>query len=90
MRVRELGIAEWRIHLEFQRWRVWCPRCRGVFVEQVDWLAKNPRYTRRFAPHVGKLRREMPNIAVGEIERLHHSTMNDLDKLYMQQQVSQA
>lgn len=69
---------------------MWCPRCRGVFVEQLDWLAKNPRYTRRFALHVGKLCREMTNKAVGEIERLHHSTVKDLDKLYMQQQITQA
>jgi transposase len=88
--VRDLGIAEWRIYLEFKRWRVWCPRCRGVFVEQLDWLAKNPRYTQRFALHVGKLCRDMTNKAVGEIERLHHSTVKDLDKLYMQKQVARA
>jgi transposase len=88
--VRDLGIADWRIYLEFNRWRVWCPRCRGVFVEQLDWLAKNPRYTQRFALHVGKLCREMTNKAVGEIERLHHSTVKDLDKLYMHKQVARA
>jgi transposase len=88
--VRDLGIADWRIYLEFTRWRVWCPRCRGVFVEQLDWLAKNPRYTQRFALHVGGLCRDMTNKAVGEIERLHHSTVKDLDKIYMQQQVKRA
>ena len=88
--MRDLGIADWRIYLELERWRVWCPRCRGVFVEQLDWLAKNPRYTRRFALHVGKLCHEMTNKAVAELERLHHSTVKDLDKLYMQQQVTRA
>ena len=90
VRVRDLGVAEWRIHLEFDRWRVWCPWCRGVFVEQLDWLAKNPRYTQRFALHVGKLCHEMTNKAVGELERLHHSTVKDLDKIYMHQQVARA
>ena len=33
--------------------------------------------------HVGKLCRDMPNKAVAEMERLHHSTVKDLDKLYM-------
>jgi transposase len=61
-----------------------------VFVEQLDWLAKNPRYTQRFALHVGKLCREMTNKAVAELERLHHSTVKDLDKIYMQQQVARA
>jgi len=61
-----------------------------VFVERLDWLAKNPRYTERFAMHVGKLCREMTNKAVAEQEHLHHSTVKDLDKLYMQKQVARA
>jgi hypothetical protein len=61
-----------------------------VFIERLDWLAKNPRYTQRFALHVGKLCRDMPNKAVAEIEHLHHTTVKDLDKLYMQQQLARA
>jgi transposase len=76
--------------VEFERWRVHCPRCRAVFVERLDWLAKNPRYTERFAMHVGKLCREMTNKAVAEQEHLHHSTVKDLDKIYMQKQVARA
>jgi transposase len=89
-RVRDLAVAGFRIYLEFERWRVRCPECRGVHVEHLDWLAKNPRYTQRFALQVGKLCRDMPNKAVAEMERLHHSTVKDLDKLYMQQQVARA
>ena len=69
---------------------MWCPRCRNVFVEHLDWLATNPRYTQRFALHVGRLCRDMPNTAVAEIEQLHHSTVKDLDKHYMQQQLARA
>ena len=90
MRVRYLSVAGWRIYLEFNRWRVCCPRCDGVHVEHLDWLAKNPRYTQRFAMHVGKLCRDMPNKRVAEMERLHHSTVKELDKLYMQKQVELA
>ena len=61
-----------------------------MHVEHLDWLAKNPRYTQRFALHVGKLCRDMPNQRVAEMERLHHSTVNDLDKRYMQKQVERA
>jgi transposase len=32
----------------------------------------------------------MPNKAVAEMERLHHSTVKDLDKRYMQQQIERA
>lgn len=62
----------------------------GVHVEHLDWLAKNPRYTQCFALQVGKLCRDMPNKAVAELERLHDSTVKELDKLYMQQQVVKA
>ena len=76
--------------MEFERWRVDCPRCGGVYVERLDWLAKNPRFTQRFAMHVGALCREMTNKAVAELERLHDSTVKDLDKIYMRKQVARA
>ncbi len=88
--MRDLSVAGFRIHLEFERWRVNCPRCAGVHVERLDWLASNPRYTQRFSLHVGKLCRDMPNKAVAELERLHDSTVKELDKLYMRQQVQRA
>lgn len=83
-------MAGWRIEVEFERWRVYCPRCRAVFVEQLDWLAKNPRYTQRYAMHIGALCREMTNKAVAELEHLHDSTVKELDKVYMQRQVERA
>jgi len=61
-----------------------------VFVERLDWLAENPRHTQRFAMHVGSLCREMTNKAVAELERLHESTVKNLDKLYMAKQVALA
>lgn len=54
-------------------------------MESLDWLAKNPRYTKRFAQHVGKLCRDMSNKAVAETMFLHEHTVKDLDKLYMQE-----
>jgi transposase len=61
-----------------------------VFVERLDWLAKNPRFTQRFAMHVGALCREMTNTAVAQAERLHESTVKDLDRISMQQQGARA
>jgi len=40
--------------------------------------------------HVGALCREMTNAAVAQAERLHNSTVKDLDRIYMQQQVARA
>lgn len=61
-----------------------------MYVERLDWLAKNPRFTQRFALHVGALCREMTNTAVAEAERIHDSTVKALDTLYMQKQVARA
>jgi transposase len=61
-----------------------------VSIEHLDWLAENPRYTQRFAMHVGALCREMTNKAVAELERLHDSTVKNLDKIYMARQVARA
>ncbi len=78
------------MHVKFERWRVSCPGCGGVHVERLDWLANNPRHTERFALHVGNLCRSMTNKAVAELERLHDSTVKDLSKLYMAEQVRPA
>jgi transposase len=83
-------VANWILHVEFERWRINCPRCRGVRVERLDWLANNPRYTERFALHVGNLCRSMANKAVADLERLHDSTVKDLSKRYMAEQVRRA
>jgi hypothetical protein len=45
----------------FEQRRVACACCQGVKVERLDWLAQNPRYTHRFAHHVGILCRDMSN-----------------------------
>ena len=83
-------MAGWRIYIEYERWRVQCPRCRAVFVESLDWLANNPRYTQRYAMHIGALCREMSNKAVSELERLHDSTVKSLDMIYMEKQIAKA
>ena len=88
--MRDLSVVGWRIYVEFERWRVKCPKCVSVHVEHLDWLAENPRYTQRFAMHVGGLCRDMTVSRVAEIERLHHSTVKDLDKLYMSRQIELA
>ena len=56
-------------------------------MESLEWLARNPRYTARYALHVGALCRKMTVKDVAQSERLHHSTVKDLDKLYMAEQL---
>ena len=83
-RVRDTDAAGWRIYLAYEQRRVACPRCRGVTVERLDWLAQNPRYTKRFAQHVGTLCRDMSNKAVAQLLHLHEHTVKNLDIRYMQ------
>jgi len=40
--------------------------------------------------HVGNLCRDRTVSRVAEIERLHHTTAKDLDKLYMRRQIESA
>jgi transposase len=60
----------------------------ATFIDRSTRL--RPRFTQRFAMHVGALCREMTNKAVAELERLHDSTVKDLDKIYMRKQVDHA
>jgi transposase len=82
-RVRDTDAAGWRLYLAFEQRRVACARCQGVKVERLDWLAQNPRYTQRFAQHVGTLCRDMSNKAVAQLLHLHEHTVKDLDTQYM-------
>lgn len=64
-RARDLSAGGFRIYVQFERFRVHCPRCRSVFVERLDWLAKNPHLTQRFALYVGALCRDMTSTPPG-------------------------
>lgn len=85
-RARDLPAGGFRIEREFERVRVSCPDC-GVRMESLDWLAHNPRYTARYTRHVGALCRKMTIKDVARSERLHHTTVKDLDKRYMAEQL---
>ena len=88
-RVRDTDAAGWRLYLAFEQRRIACPRCRGVKVERLDWLAQNPRYTHRFAQQVGALCRDMSNKAVAQLLHLHEHTVKDLDTRYMRDWLAQ-
>lgn len=66
-----------------------CSRWQGVKGERLDWLARNPRYTKRFAHQVGTRCRDMSNKAVAEMVHLHEHTVKELDKPYMQTRLAQ-
>ena len=55
--------------------------------ERLDWLADNPRYTRRFAIRVGRYCRLATVKDVAEDFHLDWQTVKDLDKQYMREQL---
>jgi transposase len=58
--------------------------------ERLDWLADNPRYTKRFAFTVGRRCRTASVKDVAEELDLSWRTVKDLDKQYMAEQLRQA
>ena len=52
--VRDLPCGAFRIILELEVRRIECRTCGSVKRERLDFLADNPRYTKRFAFYVGR------------------------------------
>ena len=70
--------------------RIACRRCAQVKRERLDFLADNPRYTKRFAYYVGKrCRSETVQDVADELE-LAWRTVKELEKQYMREQLRRA
>ena len=66
-RVRDLSSAGFRIILELAVRRVACRTCGAVKRERLDFLADNPRFTRRFAFYGLPLRKRGSAVAAGKL-----------------------
>jgi transposase len=88
--VRDLDAADRHVYLEVFLRRVLCEQCKAVKRERLDWLADNPRYTKRFAFAVGRRSRTTTIQDVADEFDLSWRTVKDLDKQYMAQQLHQA
>jgi transposase len=58
--------------------------------ERLDFLADNPRYTKRFAYHVGRRCRDSPIKTIAQELHLDWHSVKDLDLQYMQEQLRRA
>ena len=81
--VRDLSCGPFRIFLEFEVRRVQCRSCGTVKRERLDFLADNPRYTKRFAYYVGRRCRQATIKDVAEELHLDWDTVKTLEKQYM-------
>jgi transposase len=89
-RVRDLACGGMRIFLEIEVRRVACRRCGAVKRERLDFLAENPRYTKRFAFYVGKRCRSSTIKDIAEELGLEWHTIKELEKQYMREQLRRA
>ena len=70
--------------------RIECRTCGSVKRERLDFLADNPRYTKRFAFYVGRRCRQGSIRDVAKELRLDWDTVKTLEKQYMQVQLARA
>jgi transposase len=88
--VRDLSCGDTRVYLEFEVRRVFCPSCGKVKREQLEFLADNPFYTKRFAYYVGRRCRTATIKDVAKELKLDWHTVKELDKQYMKAQLAKA
>ncbi len=89
-RARDLSSGDTRVYLEFEVRRVHCRACGKVMREQLDFLADNPFYTKRFAWFVGRRCRVSTIKDVAEELNLDWQTVKTLEKQYMRAQLTKA
>ena len=87
-RVRDLSCGDARIFVEIEVRRVRCKSCGHVKREQLDFLADNPFYTKRFAYYVGRRCRQATIKDVAEELNLHWETIKTLEMQYMRAQLA--
>ena len=79
-----------RILLELELRRVDCRRCGAVKRERLDFLADNPRYTKRFAFSVGQRCRSASIKDIAAELGLEWHTVKELEQQYMRAQLRRA
>ena len=88
--MRDLSCADTRIYLEFDVRRVRCRDCGKVKREQLEFLADNPLYTKRFAYFVGRHCRQATIKDVAKELHLDWETVKELEMQYMAAQLARA
>jgi transposase len=82
-RVRDLPMVGRAVWLSVQLRRVWCPVC-GTRMQQVQWLERHSRLTRRLAESVSLWCAKLPIKHVAAMFDLHWSTVRLIDRRRLQ------
>jgi transposase len=84
--VRDLPILDAETRLLVHRRRVLCPRC-GPKLEELPWLGRYQRTTRRLAGSVASLCKVLPVKHVAGFYGLDRKTVRRIDKAYLEETV---
>src|ERR1700731_962733 len=85
-----MSSAGFRIVLELDVRRIECRICGAVKRERLDFLADNPRFTKRFAFYVGRRCRQASVRDVAKELKLTWDTVKALEMQYMRAQIERA
>jgi transposase len=88
--VRDLSSAGFRIVRALEVRRVACRTCGSVKRERLDFLADNPRFTKRFAFYVGRRCRQASIRDVARELKLDCDMVKILEMPYMRAQIERA
>ena len=84
--VRDLPILDAPTRLLVHRCRVLCERC-GPKIEELSWLDRYSRVTRRLAESVARLCRAMPIKSVADFFALNWHTVKAIDKAFLSREL---
>lgn len=79
-RVRDLPVFEHAVELVVPRRRLWCTACQRPTLEDLPWLGRYRRVTRRLAEACSRLLAVMPIQSVADFYGLHWHTVKTLDR----------
>jgi len=78
-RVRDLPLMAYDVWLLFPHARLRCPRC-GPTVEEIPWLDRYQRMTKRLAETIGRLAQVLPLSQVAALYHVSWDTVKQIDK----------
>ena len=83
-RVRDLNMAAARVWIDCRYRKIFCPRCRGIHIEDLQLFHSHMRVTARMARYIYELCQYMTVSEVARHLDLDWKTVKDIDKHYLE------
>lgn len=87
--VRDLNIATARVWIRCRYRKLFCPRCQGIHIENLELFHPYLRVTRRMARYIYQLCRMLTVSDVARHLGLNWKTVKDIDKYYLERDYGQ-